>query len=185
MLSEYTPELIEQQIKQAFADTRYPGDDKIVLGGYDDEYEIEGIKTTFLGQNWQDMTSEMLHRYSATFAFLTEKAYRYYLPAYLLELLDWTEGKGMHPRNVDVIHHLRPPYDTPGDTSQRARDIMLSRYSGFTFAQCEAIRKFLEYLSKRLPEHYREEKEDVYHALNDFWNDASRHLCSSPESPHT
>jgi|SRR5579884_972904 len=87
-MAEESQELAKQ-IYDAFVNSSYPGDELIVPKvQYDDETQI--TEAAFLGKGWQviDPTGEDFD-YPCNLFFLTEEAFRYYLPAFLIASLDF------------------------------------------------------------------------------------------------
>jgi hypothetical protein len=75
-----------QQIELAFEHTPPPGiaDDDISATPADD-----GVADYFRGRSWHYHTVKTLRRYSCALSYFTDKAFRYYLPAFMLaELKD-------------------------------------------------------------------------------------------------
>ena len=87
-------EEVAGQIEAAFADTPSPGTE------YDDisatKYDDEGIVDYFRGKTWRGHRVQDLRRHSAALSFFTTKAYRYWLPAFMLAELE-------HPVEADII----------------------------------------------------------------------------------
>ena len=81
------------QIEGAFADTPPPGDafDDISATQWD-----EGIVDYFRGKTWHGHRVQDLRRHAAALSFFTHKAYRYWLPAFMLAELE-------HPVEADII----------------------------------------------------------------------------------
>ncbi|MBL8156467.1 MAG: hypothetical protein JNM70_19970 [Anaerolineae bacterium] len=74
-----------QQMRKGFENTPYPGDDNIGSTG------IEDIEQELVGVRWQDVTMQHLWDLRAGMVFLKPDAFRYYLPAFLLGVLQFTD----------------------------------------------------------------------------------------------
>lgn len=84
---------IHAQIERAFANTPAPGE------GFDDisaSMDDEGIVGYFRGTTWRGHRVQDLRYYEAALSLFTDKAFRYWLPAFMLAELD-------HPVGADVI----------------------------------------------------------------------------------
>jgi hypothetical protein len=87
-------EQIAAQIEAAFAETPSPGTD------YDDisatKYDDEGIVDYFRGTTWRGHRVQDLRHHEAALSFFTDKAFRYWLPAFMLAELE-------SPVEADII----------------------------------------------------------------------------------
>jgi CheY-like chemotaxis protein len=91
--------MLIEKIEAAFSDIEYPGDG--ALFGYEETEEL-------IGKHWKDIPLEML-RNEDRFLHLSAKALRFYLPAYLIGILN-------HPDEMDVlvddmVHFLSPSWE--------------------------------------------------------------------------
>jgi hypothetical protein len=71
------------QIEAAFEATPYPGDDQICDPRPGDE-EVAEYALEFRGTRWGRLHPEFLAYHDAAISFFTDKAFRYFLPAYLI-----------------------------------------------------------------------------------------------------
>jgi hypothetical protein len=125
-------EQVAAQIEAAFADTPAPGDD------FDDISATqwdEGIAAYFKGTAWRGHRVQDLRQHEAALSFFTDKAFRYWLPAFMLAELD-------HPVEADVIaqgiaFHLTTPEGADARLRQFAQD------------ELEAIAAFLNECAQR------------------------------------
>jgi hypothetical protein len=78
------PEVIQliDLIRTAFADTPYPGDDDLCGSEMGDEPSECALE--FLGLDWRTIHPALLAENYASLSFLSDNAYRYFLPAYLI-----------------------------------------------------------------------------------------------------
>jgi hypothetical protein len=88
------PTELTTRIKAAFADTPSPGteNDDISATKYDDE----GVVDYFRGTTWRGHRVEDLRRHEVAMSFFTDKAFRYWLPAFMLAELE-------NPIEADII----------------------------------------------------------------------------------
>jgi hypothetical protein len=82
------PQVLIVRIEQAFANVLYPGDEELI---YDASYgdEPEATKRSFTGKaDWRALDAAFLNRAlngsGGALAFLTDRAFVFYLPAYLI-----------------------------------------------------------------------------------------------------
>lgn len=122
------------EIRTAFAETPYPGDDRLCGSEQGDEpaeYAME-----LRGLRWQSIHPELLEYNYAALSFLTAEGFRYFLPAFLLADLAGYESNG------DPVFHLTYGSDT-GDT------FSLTRLAGFSRPERLAIIRYLELRARR------------------------------------
>ncbi len=126
-------EEVAAQIEAAFADTPSPGTE------YDDisatKYDDEGIVDYFRGTTWRGHRVQDLRHHEAAMSFFTDKAFRYWLPAFMLAELE-------SPEEADIIaggivFHLT---EASGATS---------RLGEFAQDELEAIAAFLDECAER------------------------------------
>jgi hypothetical protein len=134
---------LKEQIITRFSDIAYPGDDNITVhrGRH---LEKEEIARHFRGRRWQEISLEGLQSdypgdASACLAFMTVEAFRYYLPAYLLIL-------------IDDFGHADVVYDSTirkltrsGDPAEK--QLFHERFDAFSDQQKSTIAQFLERMS--------------------------------------
>ena len=74
------------RIERAWADAKYPGDQRIFTP---DSYDDEGITEYFAGTTWKGHSIANLRAHSTAIStFFTPSAYRYWLPAYLIAAVE-------------------------------------------------------------------------------------------------
>ncbi|MDB6147819.1 MAG: hypothetical protein JWO45_1483 [Spartobacteria bacterium] len=88
-----TKEAVRRQIEAAFADTPAPGKEfEDISASMDDE----GIVAYFRGRPWRGHRVKDLREHEAALSLFTDKAFRYWLPAFMLAELE-------DPEMADVI----------------------------------------------------------------------------------
>lgn len=90
-----------QRMRKGFEDTLYPGDDNIGATG------LEVIEEDLVGIRWQDVTFQHLWDLRGGMVFLKPSAFRYYLPAFLLGVLQFANELDSFPETF--IPFLIPP----------------------------------------------------------------------------
>jgi len=86
-------EAVHAQIEEAFADTPAPGE------GFDDisaSMDDEGIVGYFRGTTWRGHRVQALRIHEVALSLFTDKAFRYWLPAFMLAELE-------NPKEADII----------------------------------------------------------------------------------
>jgi hypothetical protein len=104
MSQQKTAELIAS-IKAAFATRVYPGDDQLV----DDLDDLESaeIAEAFRGLHWSEPSPEMLEHNNSALNFFSDAAWRYYVPAFMLVVLEHSDKIDMV--DFSLIFSLLPP----------------------------------------------------------------------------
>ena len=145
--------VVANKIRAAFADVMYPGDENIVRAEEVCHPEWNEVEQAFKGKHWGQLRVDFLHyHYDALYVF-TPEAYRYYLPAYMLNSILYNEESDIVP--ATVIYSLTPRED-PKDL-----DDFNDRIGGFTPLQREAVKSFLAYLRMSYPDEYDEEVDEA------------------------
>lgn len=120
---------LAKQIMDAFKDTPHPGsrfeDISITL-------RDEGSVDYFAGKSWQNHNVKDLHYHYVALSFFTPKAFRYYLPAFLLADLS-SENKGLLS---DFIAHA---------FTLRDKVTLQTYLAEFSKAELEVTRQFFKY----------------------------------------
>lgn len=114
-------------IEEAFAGIPYPGDDHIAEHP-DHCPECRFTDDFFAGRHWHDLAvADRLPTGYGGLSFLTPRAWRFFLPAYLLMGLG--DGEWAGDAADTAMFHLAPPQD-PG-----LQDYFRERAEGFSAAQ--------------------------------------------------
>lgn len=135
-------------IRRAFADTSYPGDRDIgrrsAEVAWEHNLEPKQIEAFFAGKTWPEITLRALQDYvgdeAACLSFMTPAAFRHYLPAYMLMVL---EEFGAASGLVDsLLARLTPQDRVPGPKVYHA-DPFFERVAPLTVPEREAVAQFL------------------------------------------
>ncbi len=150
-------EELSRKIKEAFEDVSPPADDELLHPDCMDDCDILQF---YGGVSRQEFSDDMIvYNYAALTAF-SAKAFRYYLPAYLL----WTL------RNRDSIEYVGEATLRaldPGTSDEMLHDFRKSHFAGFNRNQIEAVKAFLMGFSEWPDLH-----EFADAALLNYWLDA-------------
>lgn len=124
-------------IRNAFADARYPDDDRIVVP-YEGDDERQRIERDFRGKKWQDISIEFLcpEHCESILTFLPH-AFAYYLPAFLIAATDF--------RKADILTDMvvASLYDRPAASSE---PFVAPALELMSVDQLRAILAFIAYL---------------------------------------
>lgn len=127
---------LKLMIVSAFAMIRHPGDDYLQASDALDEGEVADFRSDVAGADWRQVPQEVIDRNSQGLHSLSVAAYRFFLPAYLLQALD----DSFFVRSNVFMFLL---YELEGDgTRERRRRSMLSQQ------QRRAVRCFLEFVER-------------------------------------
>jgi hypothetical protein len=165
-----------EQIKAAFAEVPYPGDENICLRP---DYESAEYVLEFRGLNWKILHPAFLRKQLGALSFLTPAAHRYFLPAYLIaDIMVWHSdtpvleltNKFQHePAEEAEIEPLLAKSRSTGLTEaeyhRMAHYFGAERFAPFSQAERKAIIAYLRY--KASTEEYDEK--DVERALQQYW----------------
>lgn len=155
-------EEVKQIIREAFADMPYPDDHKITEEHHCDEcYEVaEALR----GRCWQDITPEFLSRYRGlldAFPLLYPVAARYFMPAYLLALIECHDEDSL---GVFPEYFL---YFLANDSPEQEQQFFLERFDPLSKDQKRAVRLSLEYLVEVSDDN----RKSAEKALETYWRD--------------
>lgn len=137
-----TAKAVRGQIEKAFAHRAYPGDENLVAGvspqSADDEEEIARVMR---GKHWKGLSVQFLRLHESGLYFLSPEAFRFYLPAYLIASI-------VDPNKADIIaENLFTAFAFPAEDISPARiKWWADRMNGFTEAEKQAIKSWLEYM---------------------------------------
>lgn len=130
-------DVVKSTILRAFAATPYPGDDNLVTNSTNQDPESQEIAEAFRGKQWNTISAKTLHEFAQALPLFTPEAFRYYLPAYMLESISLPESEDILK---DVVpFNLMPPSDrnAPDGT------FFMERAAQFTVQEREAIASYL------------------------------------------
>lgn len=158
------------QIERAFSDVPYPGDDDLAIDSYGDE--PEAVARAFRGhRDWRALGAAFLddapEGWGTALSFFSDRAYRFYLPAYLIAHVHGHEFRtdpgvslsfGVTPQDEGRKLAQMWGGGTLGDHARR-------RFEPFDAYQVQAI---VAYLWWRLDQ-YGEEDGSVAQALEHYW----------------
>ncbi len=131
---------LSKVIDKAFAHVRYPGDTALVHPSYSGaNAEVRGFQGKTWTSDWRRIPREVIEENYSSLLFLSPKALRFFLPAYMTCAL--TRGNGGRTSNVlsFTLYCLNPEVN-----EQAFLEHFLGQVQGLTAQQREAVRSFLE-----------------------------------------
>lgn len=148
------------------------------------------IKNAFFNKKWIELDSKLLKYHNSALSFFTEEAFRYFIPAYMIFLIDDIKSADLLSDNV--ILHLTLPLEVDNlrlinsinqsgymtedidsylreeiKSSSKRVNSFIRLMKGFTSSQSNCIRLFLEYIFKQFPEYYPNQEPLI--AIERFW----------------
>jgi hypothetical protein len=194
-LSHYTyPPAVEPrvaalvaQIRAAFQDTPYPGDDRLCGSSQGDE--PAGYALEFRGLDWRIIHPDFLSFNYACLSFFSSAGFRYFLPAYLVADVMELESSSdpvfhltyglVEENTAAIIEDLAQSGDLSGEILEFARkneqkpefdgfQLALEKFAPFTLAEKQAIVAYLDYSAQNNP--YARER--IESALERYWRKA-------------
>jgi hypothetical protein len=164
---------IEKWIRDAFAETPYPGDHALVRSAGDEPAEVEAL---FRGcDDWRMLTPSFVDRAGAAspsaLSFFSAEAFRFYLPAYLLADL---AGQLAY---TDPLFYLYFGLDdatrtqlasVPGQAPRTWWEVQQAHFAGFTPKEASAIVAYLRWKLESGALAAFEER-SVAEALQHYW----------------
>lgn len=132
-------EQVSKQIEEAFSKTPRLKSSKVSVGSM---WSSDTIDKAYLGVKWQDLTDDLLHRYSDNLPVFVPRAFRFFLPAYMRKVIldpewGWTKG-------YTLIFSIAPP----NSEHTSVKDNFLKKTEAFTESECAAILMFLNAFQK-------------------------------------
>jgi hypothetical protein len=144
-------------VKEAFQKTTYPGDNNLV----EDSFYLDVIRTgtVLKGIMWETMPFNIIMEVRHKVFFLTPQAFCYYLPAFLLAIL---EGNKVDSLPGTLVFELRP--DSEGHYYQ---DRLVHIVECLSTQQKIVLIDFFEFLAEKYLETY-DDIEGIQAAL-EYW----------------
>jgi len=157
-----------QIIQSAFAETPYPGDDKVAA------YARYGrsIADALRGKSWSDVPLDVLHRHRWEIFLLTPVTFRYYAPSFMLASLLYHEQMETLPDNL--LFSLSPQREEHIHNyfAGEYNDYFSRRAASFSPEERGAVLAFLEAYAALYPEPQRLYDIDLLGITIPFWRRA-------------
>ena len=157
MIHRMSTQNLRNKILAAFDAVPRPGKRNITSHKCEECYEL---RDTFGSLQWDQIPAAVVDENFGQLPLFTPKAYKYFLPAYLLRCLESLDPESMVCEFV--IYSL-----TPEPVADEMKQWVAERRKLFDQKQQEAIVEFLELI--RSSEEFKEFHEDVAAALRVTW----------------
>lgn len=159
---------LAQQIQNAFAETPYPGDDRVAA------YARYGrsIADTLRGKHWADVELDSIYQHRWEIFLLTPETFRFYVPGFLLSVLYHHDEMDSLPDNL--IFSLTPQRDehVANYFAGEYRDYFSRRVAAFRVEEKRAILSFVETYPQLFAYHHLIYDIDIPKVTLPFWQRA-------------
>jgi hypothetical protein len=183
--------IVLDKLTSSFQTLPYPGDLNLVYDNTGYDLECVDIQQAFAGKHWSELSQETLIRESSALAFLTPEAFRFYLPAYLSNVVrEFDESDALPeisvyyltlPVEADSLINLSCIQQQSNETKLEVSQFLIEelsrsnqkvhqfmeRMSGFNQQQGQAIRYYLEYLKAEKNDYLFSNEPEI--AIERYW----------------
>lgn len=164
-------EQIAQQIQVGFAETPYPGDERVAA------YARYGrsIADALRGKHWSQVGLDVLLQHRWEIFLLTPETFRFYVPVFMLAALYNHDEMDSLPDNL--MFSLTPQRDEhiANYFAGEYRDYFSRRTAAFRVEERRAILAFIEGYAELYPHHPSIYDIDLHQVTIPFWRRALRH----------
>lgn len=158
-------EELKEKITEAFRHVPYPGDDHLITNQSPFWHEQQELGQMLRGRPWTSLRLVDVHNTSAT--MLTPEAFHYYIPAYMLAVIDDYE-------DADVLPEYTFGWLDPVDTKIHPTDEWFARFFSLLGAeQRAAIGEYMRFLRMKFDDGYGG-LDKVAERLIQFYGDEAR-----------
>jgi hypothetical protein len=183
--------IVLEKLTSSFQTLPYPGDLNLVYDNTGYHLECVDIQQAFAGKHWSELSQETLIRESSALAFLTPEAFRFYLPAYLSNVVrEFDESDALPeisvyyltlPVEADSLINLSYIQQQSNETKLEVSQFLMEELSrsnqkvhrfmelmfGFNQQQGQAIRYYLEYLKAEKNDYFFSNEPEI--AIERYW----------------
>jgi hypothetical protein len=152
---------LESQVKEAFRDVKYPGDDHLIGDSSDPithDAESNEVRDAFAQKRWNEITRDHLVYLPQAVSFFSPKAFVYYLPAVLLATLDFERETAYFRESF--IRRLSP------DEGNQKRFLQIA--AALTAEQKRVVAEYLEFVTQKAYGGHPVGEAQI--ALERYWN---------------
>ena len=164
---------LKRQIREAFAEVKYPGD--WCLRGSNEGDEPYLLESEFKGKtDWHTLDHKFIDRapdgYGSALSFFSDEAFRFYLPAYLVADIDG------HLKQSDPVFHLCYGLDDRSKSkpvnplrygNRTWLDEATHKFAMFSETQCAAIVAYLRFKRDNAMDF---EADTINQAIDNYWD---------------
>ena len=189
-------EKLIENIKEAFCNEIYIGDNNIVYNNSENHLECAELKKGFIGKKWQDLNHELIFEYKDSLPFFSIEGLKYYTPAFLIDILhDYYESDTLIdnllsvmtlPQEIDTVimaNNIKkysidekiPEFNfeeflySQLDTTNERVTEFIKWANLFTIDQKKIIFKFLNFLDSNFSEDLQYSSNTPKNAITRFW----------------
>jgi len=183
--------IVLDKLTSSFHTLPYPGDLNLVYDNTGYDLECVDIQQAFAGKHWSELSQETLIIESSALAFLTPEAFRFYLPAYLSNVVrEFDESDALPeisvyyltlPVEADSLINLNCIQQQSNETKLEVSQFLIEELSrstqkvhqfmelmsGFNQQQGQAIRYYLEYLKAEKNDYFFSNEPEI--AIERYW----------------
>lgn len=168
-MTESLQQQVAQHIENAFAQTPYPGDDKVAA------YARYGktIADSLRGTHWSDVPLDVMIKHRWEIFLLTPVTFRYYAPSFMLASLLYHDQMDTLPDNL--LFSLTPQREEHIHNyfAGELNDYFSRRAAAFNAEEKKAILAFVEAYARLFPApHHRLYDIDLLRNTIPFWQQA-------------
>ncbi|MEO8391665.1 MAG: DUF6714 family protein [Chloroflexota bacterium] len=139
---------IIQEVELAFANTTYPGDDKLVVNP--NHFEADDVIQDFKSKRWEEVTLELAYKHRLSLPLFTSEAFRFYLPGLLVAALKAPAETEQNPGEIlEFIFYSLIPLKNEGNDKTK----LAARINGFTSQQKASLAKFIRFFIETNPQY--------------------------------
>jgi hypothetical protein len=152
---------LESQVKEAFQDAEYPGEDQLIGDSSDliaHDGESNEIRDAFAQKRWNEITRDHLLYLPQTVSFFSPKAFVYYLPALLLATLDFDEETA----------YFRESFIRRLTRDEGNRQLFLQIVAALTAEQKRVVAEYLKFVTQEAYGGHPVGEAQI--ALERYWN---------------
>ena len=168
-----TAEEVKVLVRGAFVTASYPGDGELVRSAGDEPDEV--VELFRSRADWRRLTPEFVDRAGAAspsaLSFFSDRAFRFYLPAYLISDLDrqlvYTDPLFYVDHGLDQASREKP-VTVSGKKTLTWWEVQQDRFAGFTSDEAAAIVAYMRWRASddALAGH---ERRSIQEALGAYW----------------
>lgn len=97
-------ETLIEEIKKAFENEKYPGDNNLVYNNSREHYECNELKNQFIGKKWFEITNELLFENKDALPFFSKEGFKYYLPSFMIYIInDYYESDTLSDNLISIL----------------------------------------------------------------------------------
>lgn len=135
--------IILQEVKDAFINEPYIGDDDIVYNNSKNHIECSELKKQFIGIEWYNVSEKLIFENKDVLPFFSAKGFKYYLPSFMTFIIsDFYNADTLVDNVIDLL--TLPKVEDSIDMAQNIKTYKLDEkidfdFEGFLYEQVENI----------------------------------------------